>query len=206
MCMCMCACMCQVTLYAFPEYCWGITLPILAAGYGAMHMHMQRTWNAHAAMHMLPCTCCHASCVRPLLSLHALHRQAGHASRPDPGDVTRSTFTLPKPFSSHLSPYTPPHHRYSTYHPCILLDYLPGTFLAQPLFDLSVVAGQARFTCTVTMYICVPRLLCLIMLAPHCQATVVLAFVRTCLGGDLLSMLHVGLAAWPKCVRVRVRV
>ena len=52
--------MCQVTVYAFPEYCWGITLPILAAGYGAMHMHMQRTWNAHAAMHMLPCTCCHA--------------------------------------------------------------------------------------------------------------------------------------------------
>ena len=34
--------------------------------------------------------------------------------------------------------------RYSTYHPCILLDYLPGTFLAQPLFDLYCVAGQAR--------------------------------------------------------------
>ena len=30
--------MCQVTVYAFPEYCWGITLPLLATGYGAMHM------------------------------------------------------------------------------------------------------------------------------------------------------------------------
>ena len=150
--------MCQVTVYAFPEYCWGITLPILAAGYGVMHM--QCTCNAHA-------TCCHAHaamhiCHRPLLSLHALHPQAGHASRPDPGDVMRSTFALPKPFSSHLSPYISPHHRYSTYHPCVLLDYLPGTFLAQPIFDISVVCYQARFKCT-----SVPRPLCLIMLVEY---------------------------------------
>ena len=52
--------MCQVTVYAFPEYCWGITLPILAAGYGVMHMQCTCTCNAHAhAMHM-QCTCCHA--------------------------------------------------------------------------------------------------------------------------------------------------
>ena len=124
----------------------------------AMHMHMQCTCNAHAAMHMLPCIMCH----RPLLSLHALHPQAGHASRPDPGDVMRSTFALPKPFSSHLSPYISPHHRYSTYHPCVLLDYLPGTFFAQPIFDLSVVCYQARFKCT-----SVPRPLCLIMLVEY---------------------------------------
>ena len=33
-------------------------------------------------------------------------------------------------------------HMYSTYHPCILLDYLPGTLFAQPLFDLSVLLYQ----------------------------------------------------------------
>ena len=62
--------MCQVTVYAFPEYCWGITLPILAAGYGAMHM--QCTCNAHAAMHI----CCHASCVTGLsfLCMHYIRK------------------------------------------------------------------------------------------------------------------------------------
>jgi len=31
---------------------------------------------------------------------------------------------------------------YGTLHPCILLDYLPGTLFAQPLFDLSVLISQ----------------------------------------------------------------
>jgi len=57
---------------------------------------------------------------------------------------------------------------YETYHPCILLDYLPGTLFAQPLFDLSVI-----------MY----------------QVCAVLAFVRTSCAGDLSSMIHVALTA-----------
>jgi len=99
-----------VTFYAFPEYIWGLTLPILAAGYGLS-----------------------ALCLIYLTKPNMMH--------------------------------DPILAMYSTYHPCILLDYLPGTFMAQPLFDLSVVAYQA---------------------------TAVLAFVRTCLGGDLFSMMHVG--------------
>ena len=102
-----------VTVYAFPEYCWGITLPILAAGYG--------------------------------LSFLCMHY-------------------IRKPDMNH----DPILAMYSTYHPCVLLDYLPGTFFAQPIFDISVVCYQA---------------------------TVVLAFVRTCLGGDLFSMMHVGFTA-----------
>ena len=43
----------------------------------AMHMHMQCTCtcNAHA-MHMLPCTCCHASCVTGLsfLCMHYIRK------------------------------------------------------------------------------------------------------------------------------------
>jgi hypothetical protein len=31
---------------------------------------------------------------------------------------------------------------YGTLHPCIMLDYLPGTLFAQPLFDLSVIISQ----------------------------------------------------------------
>ena len=95
---CTCTCctyVCQVTFYAFPEYIWGLTLPILAAGYGAhaMHMHMlhmHTPCTSHATyMH----TCYHASCscVRPFRSLLDLPHQAEHDARPDPGNVTRST-------------------------------------------------------------------------------------------------------------------
>ena len=43
-----------------------------------------------------------------------------------------------------LPPYTPLtvqdmaiYRMYETYHPCILLDYLPGTLISQPLFDVA---------------------------------------------------------------------
>lgn len=99
--------------FASPEYYWGLTLVVLAAGYGSS-----------------------ALCLRFF---------AGFDRNRDP--------IL---------------HMYSTYHPCILLDYLPGTLFAQPLFDLSVL-----------LY----------------QVVAVLALVRTVCIGGLGGMLHQALTS-----------
>lgn len=95
----------------FPEYYWGLTLPVLALGYGLSGFCLAfLTPNADDLMNR-----------SPILAM------------------------------------------YHTYHPCILLDYLPGTLFAQPIFTISVI-----------LY----------------QMCVVLTFMRACCYGHLPSILH----------------
>ena len=202
--------MCQVTVYAFPEYCWGITLPILVAGYGAIHM--QCTCNAHAtcchahaAMHMLPCTCCHASCVTGL-SFLCMHYIRKPDMNHDPilamyaFDFRSPQTLLLTPLTVYLTPpqvlYLPPLHpaRLPTGHvlraahlrsQCRLL---PGEIHFLHILCRDIVNLLTEICTTFS----ISHLL-------RCQVCVMLSLVRTCLGGDLFGIVHVGLAAWPKC-------
>ena len=141
-------------------------------------MHMPCT--CHACM--LSCTCCHAPCCHAHAAMHMPCKRHAHAVMHMPPCITSQAFPFSacgsspsrlttrgslittrswrcNALNSHPPPEKPPHlappHRYSAFHPCILLDYLPGTLIAQPLFDLSVVCYQARSTfcisCAVTL-------------------------------------------------------
>lgn len=95
-------------VYVFPEYWWGLSLPILLFAYGISFL-------------------CFYYITKP--------------------DMNKSPIVF----------------MYHTYHPCVLLDYLPGTLFAQPFFTLCEICFQI---------------------------TAVFAFVRTICYGHLPSILH----------------